>query len=273
MQEPRIAPSPLIFVHIPKTGGRTLEDILRRVYLPTGAKHFEFEGGRECHDRFIRIPLHLRDEFDLLDGHCHYGLHRRLSRPATYLTVLREPVDRVLSLYYYIHQCGGLHYMYEQVVKGGVTLHEYVEMLLSVEVDNGQVRALNPEMLWDVPNGQVRRPMLEDAKRNLEHGFASFGLTERFDESLILFQRALGWRDMDLRYRRQNVTASRPKPAEVERRTLDLIREINQYDIELYEFAVDLFAERVRLQGPRFSDEVTRFCEANSRFTAASVAV
>src|SRR5690606_34786273 len=114
-----------------------------------------------------------------------------LSRPAVSLTMLRDPVDRVLSLYYYIFQ-SEQHYLYDIVARGDIGLARFIEEITTAESDNGQVRVLNPEPLWEFPKGEIRRPMLEDAKRNLEHGVTAFGLTERFDESLMLFRRVLG---------------------------------------------------------------------------------
>src|SRR5690606_23172592 len=130
--------------------------------------------------------------------------------------------DRVLSLYYYIFQSDE-HYLYNRVVRGGVGLEEFLEKIITSESDNGQVRVLNPEPLWTFPKGQVRRPMLEDAKRNLEQGFIAFGLTECFDESLMLFKRTLGWSE-DMRYLRTNVTKQRPSRGATPPEVVELIR-------------------------------------------------
>lgn len=58
--------------------------------------------------------------------------------------------------------------------------------------------------------------------------------TERFDESLLLIRKSLGWRHHFL-YRRQNVTPNRPARLDIPRDALDTIEHSNQLDMRLYE--------------------------------------
>ena len=46
------------------------------------------------------------------------------------------------------------------------------------------------------PFGEVTDEMLEQAKHNLREELVFFGLTERFDESLVLAKRRLGFRSI-----------------------------------------------------------------------------
>ena len=46
------------------------------------------------------------------------------------------------------------------------------------------------------PFGEVTDEMLEQAKHNLRDDIVYFGLTERFDESLVLAKRRLGFRSI-----------------------------------------------------------------------------
>ena len=38
----------------------------------------------------------------MFKGHMLFGLHAILPQPATYITVVREPVDRVISSFYFM---------------------------------------------------------------------------------------------------------------------------------------------------------------------------
>ncbi len=61
------------------------------------------------------------------------------------------------------------------------------------------------------------------------------GLTERFDESVLLLRRVMGWRTLPF-YRSQNVNR---KKAPIDDAQKEVIRAFNRYDIELYEMQRD----------------------------------
>ena len=98
--------------------------------------------------------------------------------------------------------------------------------------DNLQTRMLSglPE-----PFGEVDDEMLERAKHNLRDGLVFFGLTERFDESLVLAKQRLGLRSILYRSN-SRVNTSRPRGDEIPP-TAASGRACNRYDTELYHYA------------------------------------
>src|SRR5262249_25168987 len=82
-------PAPLIFIHIPKAAGTTLQEIIVRHYQ--GTRGFRFTGDPERVAAFRSLTHDQRDAFDLLQAHIHFGLHELLSRPPTYITILPPP--------------------------------------------------------------------------------------------------------------------------------------------------------------------------------------
>src|SRR5581483_417540 len=94
--------------------------------------------------------------------------------------------------------------------------------------DNLQTRVLAASM---PPHGQSSRDMLDTALEAMRR-FTVVGLTERFDESFVLATRLLGWRRM--LYTRENVTPDRKPTDEISPRALDVIRQRNELDLELY---------------------------------------
>jgi hypothetical protein len=235
----RVAPAPLIFVHIPKAAGSTLQEIIVRHYQ--GCRGFRFTGDAERLEAFRSLSQEDRDSFDLLQGHVHFGVHELLTRPATYITMLRDPVDRVVSHFHFV-TANPDHYLHRQL--GGMTLRDYAVTRASHELDNDQVRWLCAADHFDVPVGRVSRAMVEEAKWNLANAFEAIGLMERFDESLRCLSAAFGWRDTEPPAKR-NANRHRPSLSDVPQETLDAIRRINRYDVELYEFAAGLFEEQV----------------------------
>jgi hypothetical protein len=231
---------PVIFLHIPKAAGTTLQVMFRRRYR--GFHIHNLTGNPDDAAAFVAMPEADRHDVDVLMGHQHFGMHEWLRPGARYVTMLRNPLDRCISHYYYVLRMPD-HHLHQRVVNEKMSLYDYVAMGTTHELDNDQVRWLNEAVHRDVPFGSVTREMLEIAKRRLIEDIEVIGLSEQFDESLRLMGDALGWDDIS--YTRENVSANRPKAEEVEPRAIELIREHNELDYELYDLGVRLFSERV----------------------------
>lgn len=200
----------------------------------------------------IDLPEHERSRIDLLQGHFAFGIHEHIPRNFIYFTVLREPVDRIISLYYYILR-QPLHYLHQRMTNEGWSLEEFVERNATPETMNFQVGTLAGMNRWQ-PFEAIDEATLECAKRNLRDVVAAFGLTERFNETLVLFNRQLRWGYTTdfFSYTNKNVTENRPAREQIPERILNLIREKNTYDIQLYDYACQLFDERIRDAGLPF---------------------
>jgi len=83
---------PLIFLHIEKAAGTTLRQVIKRQY-----------GAENVHDylqgpqAFDEIPPGVK----AIQGYIQFGFYSRLPSPATWITVLRDPTDRLISAYNY----------------------------------------------------------------------------------------------------------------------------------------------------------------------------
>lgn len=255
--------SSIVFLHMPKTGGKTLAAVLRYKY--PGRVLF-CDSTYEPLAKIGEIPAERRRAARAITGHLHFGVHRYIPGECEYLTVLREPVARVLSTYYFIRG-NPKHWYHEELARSNMGLEEFVRVAGDPGVDNEQTRFLSGrgsgEMLWRDAEGRLHgseptaigREALEAAKRNLDR-FLVVGLTERFDETFILIRRALGWK-LPM-YETRNVTRQ-PRPGPPASEALDLIRERNRLDLELYEYARRLFSAAVDRQQPSFHREVSAF--------------
>lgn len=244
-RRPLYWPRPLVFLHIPKAGGSTLQDYILSHY--PGGRFYRFTGDTQQWLDFPSIPEDERALYDALAGHVHFGVHRHLPDPSTYITMLRDPVDRVVSHYYFV-LADPTHYLYPVVAGRNYTLLEFALTRVTHELDNDQVRWLTEPHHFDVE--QVTRSLLDEAKWNLEHGIACFGLMERFDQSLRCFEAAFGWDHRPVP-EKKNVNRERPPLSEIDPAALEVIREANRFDVELYEFAKALFEEQAaRLRVP-----------------------
>lgn len=220
----------LIFLHIPKAAGTTLHTILEKHY-PRASYYSIVEEPKRHLQEFGERPQKERDKIRLLKGHFPYGGHQHLVGPSTYVTLLRNPVDRVISHYYFVKRTPR-HYLYPRVTAENMDLAAYITSRLTEELDNGQVRLLCG-VDRDIPWGACGREHLEQAKRNISEHFAVAGVLERFDESLALMGHKLDWQWVP-HYENQNIT--KEKNERLEPFTLDVIRKANELDLELYEW-------------------------------------
>lgn len=251
--------SVLIFLHIPKTGGRTLSIILRRRFKADEVWSVKADEP-EYLEEFIAAG-DKAEQLKLLNGHMAYGWHRYIKKPAKYITMLRNPVDRVVSHYYYV--LGNKdHYLHDTVVDQDISLEQYVTSELTTELDNGQTRQLSG--MTDIPFGECDSGMLDVALRNIEENFLLLGLTERFDESLLLLHRLMGWKGYPF-YTRVNVSKNKPRELNLPGEILKEIKRRNNHDIKLYDLAVARLNEMIGDYG--IGSMVKRFELANNIYS------
>jgi Galactose-3-O-sulfotransferase len=258
----------VVFLHIKKTGGVTLDEILYREY-PKETTHQIKAPLRETVAAFEQLPKEARARIRLLTGHVHYGIHEYLSPPTTYITLLRDPLERVLSFYYSIRRKPG-HPLHEAVA-GRMSLTDFVTSGLSNQPDNGMVRVLAGRSFQDIPFGATHPKMLEAALEHIASHFEVVGTTERFDESLVLMHQALGWKRLP-RYVHRNVTAQRPHAKSLTKQERSTIEGMNQLDRALYEEVVRSLDERIRTGGVGFDRVLRRFRRVNGVYGRAYTA-
>jgi hypothetical protein len=170
--------------------------------------------------------------------------------------MLRDPVARIVSHFHYVIRTP-YHYLHDLVVNGKISLEEYATGKLSSELNNGQTKQIAGPSTGS-------NNVLDCAKENLRHHFVAAGLTERFDESLILFRRFLGWSTVF--YMPRNVAPGERSGYAISTETTELIAQHNQLDVQLYGFAQQLFEAQFTAAGCT-NEEVLRF-QIMNRFLA-----
>jgi hypothetical protein len=234
----------IIFLHLPKTAGTTVNRLIEWEYRLTEMYSIDpvlFEWSA-AHLRKLS-PQRLK-RIRIFKGHMLYGLHEVLPQPATYITVLRDPVDRVISSYYFMRSYM-LHPLYWKLRRENWSLEDFVRNSPRHNVQSKIVAGAD----YTPP---CTREIADRAKHNLRHHFSVVGLSERLEESLALMKLRFGWKLST--YSSFNVTRSRPKKRDLPDATIDLIRQKNAFDIELYGCAQEMFEGAVEAN----ADEVKR---------------
>jgi hypothetical protein len=257
-----VARDPLLLVHLPKTAGTTLAQLLRYHYA--GA----FKGAGNVLSRPEKAGPRLEaiagsQAIRAASGHVSFGLADRILPDAVFVTILREPVARTLSQYSFLAEAGrggGLVPPGLDEDARGLGLEEMFDR--GYLLDDLQTRMLcglvSP--YDDLPDDALGR-----AEANLRDRFAYVGTTERFDQLLAVLNIELGW----------PTTAHEParksprRPADIPEELQALAAGRNTLDRELHAFAGRLLDERVDAE---VEEEAAVIAEATALWNEARAA-
>jgi hypothetical protein len=225
----------VIFIHVPKAAGTTLNRLIEWEYPLLKIYSVDPYFFRWSSKHLWRLSKHRLKRFRVFKGHMMFGLHEILPQPATYITILRDPVDRVMSAFYFIRNYK-LHPLYWKFRRENWSLEDFVTRLPR---DNVQCKFIAGAVYKEPCTAEI----CERAKENLVRHFSVVGLLERFEESLALMKLRFGWTLKN--YSSFNVARTRPHKHDLPKSTLDLIQDRNRFDIELYECGTQLFQAAV----------------------------
>ena len=227
------------FLHVMRTGGTTFLWHLKanfgpdRVY-PTASDNPETHESVTSVAYLRAVPRERFDDFAVVTGHFPYFVLDELPHRYETLTILREPVARTLSFLHQWQRVPGRwqgqpieviydepliipHYQNHMTKLYGLTASSGAEHY-AVDVD------IDPDFL-------------DRAKANLAT-IDTIGFTENHDQMLDQVEQRYGWRRPGVPD--QHVTEKTELPESF----IERIREDNAADIEFYEYARKMVAER-----------------------------
>lgn len=242
MSHPRETPLPLLaHVHISRTGGSTLNHILRSSY---GTRHcpvepWESRWGPAPFDaddlqRLRRLYPRLRS----IAGHRVYG-YTNLDRdePVSYFAWMRDPVKAVASRFQH------------RVVFQGKPFEDFDSWIERDWTRNRHTKAIS--------GGDDAA----EATRLIEDKQIFVGLTERYDESLVMLK-GLVAPDLDISFQSVNVASDRSVSERLlnDERTLSRIIESQASDLELFDYVKNSLHPRLRqAYGESLEDDVADY--------------
>lgn len=194
-----------VVLHIPKTAGQTLgrqfaahlqpaEWAALYPPAPPGTVAVDDEIGDELR---AWVAEHLADKntehLRVLFGHwAYWGVHQLLpnASEARFATFFREPVDRVISLYFYSMRKTD-SFLWREVTENNWTIEQWWEKSRNIRRLNGQLRHL----LLDDPTIRSRaltQADLDEGLRRVEQMWF-VGLTETFESDASFLRGELGF--------------------------------------------------------------------------------
>lgn len=217
---------PLIFVHVPKTGGQTVIALVDH--------HFNIQDICPAYF-YYNMDLQPKENlpyYKLLRGHFFYSQVRHLQGKK--ITFLREPVKRALSEHRF-----WFRYNRGPQPNALMRFHFLPEGDPLYVMSNHQCLFLSSFDPRD-PTVTIKQH-LESAKANLENDFWFVGITEDLDNGMRTLYSMLGWGDPGPIPRKN---ATKPTNEKFSDELLNGIRQRNWADIELYQFAKQLYTTR-----------------------------
>lgn len=246
----------LVHVHISRTGGSTLNHILRSSY---GARHCAVEPwdsrwGADPFDgddlaKLLRIYPRLRS----IAGHRLYGYVDLATpdRDAAYFAMVRDPVRACASRFQHKVEHNGWAYDdFDGWIEKDWSRNRHTKAIAGSE---------------DV----------EAAKRLIREKGIFMGLTDRYDASMLMMKRLVA-PDLNIAYEPVNVaskrTVSRTLLADDRRR--QLIEDAQSADIELQRFVdEELWPEYIEAYGDDFEGDVAEYTEDRGSFNQLNIAM
>lgn len=220
----------VIFIHAMKTGGTSLQHMLVEQYgpeliFPVPVGNGVGRAGIPSTKGFPSLVQHHINPravapYRVVMGHFDWNIVRRLPGWEV-VTLVRHPVEQICSLYQYMVANDSLFPQAPAMRRDGI--EKWV-------LGEGAVLLNNQTACFSGHRGDANL-----AIQNLRG--ASFGLLERFDESVERWNRRFGW---NLQVQRRNVSQN---PIEVTPPLRDFLTSLQAKDMRVYEEAKRMFEE------------------------------
>jgi len=225
--------TPIFFDHTPKAGGMSLVRVFEDIVGKSAVLHVNGQHAGAVCSHSVDIPV--------VSGHFFFTPGEALPADRFCLTMLREPLDRVLSNYYFSRNNASTTLAANVKFAQSMELEEYIEcedFEIRSDVSNAQTNHFYP-LIWSASGKPDNEQKLSSAKLALEQ-FHLVGVLEQYQDFVDVLCYEQGWPPV-LKVPLENTTLRRQKVPELPSHVLARLRALNELDIELYEHARQLF--------------------------------
>ena len=222
--------SKILFDHLPKCGGSSLHKYLEDHYPKR--KIFTTNGNNPSAsvDEFRNYPQSKRHGYDLVKGHLANQLIDYVHPDCLKVTVLRDPIDRIVSHYYYAKR-SPQHYLYAKIHESAMSLEDYVTSGLSEELRNWYTTHFSGLKVADAEDNPEKS--INDTLEVMVQKYDLIGFLDEYSSFTDTLRDQAKLR-LSYQNRKVNVTQGRLAINDVHQSTISKIEQINQLDIVLY---------------------------------------
>jgi hypothetical protein len=220
----------ILFDHLPKCGGSSLNKYLEAHYPRRKIFSLNTYALPSSLENFRKLSQKKRYGYDLVKGHMAHKLLDHVHPECIKVTVLREPVDRIVSHYYYAKGSPS-HYLYSHIHSNQMSLVDYANSNLSAELRNWYTVHYS-----GLTSQEAERNPRESIDKACETVLTRYNIIGFLDD-FSFFADTLR-KQANFRYAytntKINVSEGRPRVENLEASIIDKIKQINYLDIELY---------------------------------------
>jgi hypothetical protein len=246
---PRVSGELVNFMHIEKNAGTTMRSILRMNYHPSEYFGAPPLGRVSCTGEAKTIDSLDQDIFEVsceIQSQQHklacvaaslpFGIDKYLDRPVAYFTVLREPVERCISNWYFAFQNRSQSALWSILEQYDFDLLRILGDGVAYQFTNDQVR-----MITGISSAWPTADDFRLACDIIEERFVLAGAVTVFDCCLQVLARRFGWHKTS--YSPLNVGVKTDHSL-LPTGAKNYFREANDLDIRLYEWVIQTYLPR-----------------------------
>ena len=224
---------PALFLHIQKTAGTSVQEMARFAYGNNNVI---------SHGDYVQLGIDGCAAKEFISGHFGFSFAEKLMQGRYCFTFLRDPQERIISLYNYCRRAEGIdEFIYDAARRHNLEgfLDELSDHEMRDSIWNNQVWQLSfgyhNEMALSrrVNIGDVSpQDLLSSAKRNLDR-FDYVGLVDQFDQDIQNIFKDLGHKRSKARHANRTSSTTVLSP-----RAKRLLSSFTELDNALYDYAV-----------------------------------
>ncbi|XP_070212844.1 galactose-3-O-sulfotransferase 4-like [Littorina saxatilis] len=273
----------VFFLKVHKAASTTVMNVLYRFALQRNLNvalpmrdNILSENGKLWARRLLPPPTGASYFFDILCNHLVFhepSVRVTLPADASFIGIVREPFQQFVSAFQYYRTNFNIKYL--EQIHSSDPIATYLHDPAQYEPTRGpSFSYTHNRMSFDFgidPEKMNSERHIKDYVSYLNRTFQLVMVSERFDESMVLLKRLLGWRLQDVLYIKNNVlkgSAGGGGDSQFTAGQRQAHRHFNAADYALYEHFAQLFQAKVEAEGKLFPQEVAAFVTMREKVEA-----